>query len=68
MTTLMDTRTILFVFGTLRRKLNTSSSTSGHLDRFTSPPIRFPLQVVIYAEDLPEDMQSHPTPEAIVYK
>ncbi len=31
-----------------------------NLDRFTSPPIRFPLQVVIYAKDLPEDMQSHP--------
>ena len=37
-------------------------------DRFTSPSIRFPLQVVIYAEDLPEDMQFHPTTEAIVYK
>jgi hypothetical protein len=45
-----------------------SSSTSGKPDRFTSPSIRFPLQVVIYAEDLPEDMQFHPTTEAIVYK
>ncbi len=45
-----------------------SSSTSGKLDRFTSPSIHFPLQVVIYAEDLPEDMQFHPTTEAIVYK
>ena len=35
---------------------------------FTSPSIRFPMQVVIYAEDLPEDMQFHPTTEAIVYK
>lgn len=37
-------------------------------DRFTSPSIRFPLQVVIYAEDLPDEMQFHPTTEAIVYK
>ena len=37
-------------------------------ERFTSPSIRFPLQLVIYAEDLPEDMQFHPTTEAIVYK
>ena len=35
---------------------------------FTSPSTRFPLQLVIYAEDLPEDMQFHPTTEAIVYK
>ena len=35
---------------------------------FTSPSIRFPVQLVIYAEDLPEDMQFHPTTEAIVYK
>ena len=37
-------------------------------ERFTSSSIRFPLQLVIYAEDLPEDMQFHPTTEAIVYK
>jgi Ras association (RalGDS/AF-6) domain len=37
-------------------------------ERFTSPSIRFPMQLVIYAEDLPEDMQFHPTTEAIVYK
>ena len=35
---------------------------------FTSPSTRFPMQLVIYAEDLPEDMQFHPTTEAIVYK
>ena len=37
-------------------------------ERFTSPSIRFPMQLVIYAEDLPEDMQFHPTTEAIVFK
>ncbi|KAF8164737.1 hypothetical protein B0H34DRAFT_855276 [Crassisporium funariophilum] len=37
-------------------------------ERFTSPSIRFPLQLVIYAEDLPDDMQFHPMTEAIVSK
>ena len=37
-------------------------------ERFTSPSIRFALQLVIYAEDLPDDMQFHPQTEAIVYK
>ncbi|KAF9530938.1 hypothetical protein CPB83DRAFT_874859 [Crepidotus variabilis] len=37
-------------------------------ERFTSPSIRFALQVVIYAEDLPDDMQFHPMTEAIVFK
>ncbi len=40
---------------------NTSDSTENQTTHF-------PLQVVIYAEDLPEDMQFHPTTEAIVYK
>jgi hypothetical protein len=44
------------------------NSSSSSIDRFTSSSIRFPLQVVIYAEDLPDDMQFHPTTEAIVYK
>lgn len=47
------------------QKYNSSSSS---IDRFTSTSIRFPLQVVIYSEDLPDDMQFHPTTEAIVYK
>lgn len=44
--------------------------TSGNVtpERFTSPSIRFPVQVVIYSEDVPEDMQFHPTTEAIVLK
>ena len=37
-------------------------------ERFTSPSIRFAVQVVIYAEDLPDDMQFHPQTEAIVLK
>jgi hypothetical protein len=44
------------------------NSSSSSIDRFTSTSIRFPLQVVIYADDLPDDMQFHPTTEAIVYK
>jgi hypothetical protein len=37
-------------------------------ERFTSPAIRFAVQVIIYAEDLPDDMQFHPQTEAIVLK
>ncbi len=37
-------------------------------ERFSSPSIRFALQLVIYAEDLPDDMQFHPQTEAIVFK
>ncbi|KAF8994363.1 hypothetical protein BDQ17DRAFT_1431120 [Cyathus striatus] len=37
-------------------------------ERFTSPSIRFPLQLVIYPNDLPDDMAFHPLTEAIVFK
>ncbi|KAJ3531121.1 hypothetical protein NMY22_g8287 [Coprinellus aureogranulatus] len=37
-------------------------------ERFTSPSVRFPLQLVIYPDDLPDDMCFHPTTEAIVFK
>jgi len=37
-------------------------------ERFTSPATRFAVQVVIYAEDVPDDMQFHPQTEAIVLK
>jgi hypothetical protein len=37
-------------------------------ERFTSPSFRFPLQLVIYPVDLPDDMVFHPTTEAIVFK
>jgi hypothetical protein len=37
-------------------------------ERFSSPSIRFALQVVIYPNDLPDDMSFHPYTEAIVFK
>ena len=37
-------------------------------ERFSSPSFRFPLQLVIYPDDLPDDMVFHPTTEAIVFK
>ena len=49
-----------------------TNSTQGpnptHERVFTSPSTRFPMQLIICAEDLPEDMSFHPTTEAIVYK
>lgn len=41
---------------------------SGTNERFSSPSARFAIQLVIYAEDLPDDMQFHPQTEAIVLK
>ncbi|KAF4615930.1 hypothetical protein D9613_011321 [Agrocybe pediades] len=41
---------------------------SGANERFSSPSARFAVQLVIYAEDLPDDMQFHPQTEAIVLK
>ncbi|KXN88348.1 Tip elongation aberrant protein Tea4 [Leucoagaricus sp. SymC.cos] len=37
-------------------------------ERFSSPSIRFAVQLVIYRDDLPDDMMFHPTTEAIVFK
>ncbi|KAF5371469.1 hypothetical protein D9615_009595 [Tricholomella constricta] len=37
-------------------------------ERFTSPSFRFTLQLVIYPDDLPDDMIFHPLTEAIVFK
>ncbi|KAJ7497182.1 hypothetical protein FB451DRAFT_219965 [Mycena latifolia] len=37
-------------------------------ERFTSPSFRFPLQLVIYPDDLPDDMVFDPLTEAIVFK
>ncbi|KAG5637902.1 hypothetical protein H0H81_002730 [Sphagnurus paluster] len=37
-------------------------------ERFTSPSFRFALQLVIYPDDLPDDMIFHPLTEAIVFK
>lgn len=37
-------------------------------ERFSSPSFRFPLQLVIYPDDLPDDMVFDPLTEAIVFK
>lgn len=37
-------------------------------DRFSSPSVRFPLQLVIYPDDLPDDMVFDSLTEAIVFK
>ncbi|KAL0948907.1 hypothetical protein HGRIS_009016 [Hohenbuehelia grisea] len=37
-------------------------------ERFTSPSFRFALRLIIYPEDLPEDMVFDPLTEAIVFK
>lgn len=37
-------------------------------DRFSSPSVKFALQLVIYPEDLPDDMVFDPVTEAIVFK
>jgi len=37
-------------------------------DRFSSPSFRFALQLVIYPDDLPDDMVFDPLTEAIVFK
>jgi hypothetical protein len=48
-----------------------SSSNSGvnvTPERFSSPSVRFSLQLVIYPDDLPDDMVFDPLTEAIVFK
>ncbi|KAF8554659.1 hypothetical protein OG21DRAFT_1439888 [Imleria badia] len=48
-----------------------SSSTSGvnvTPERFSSPSVRFAMQLVIYPDDLPDDMVFDPLTEAIVFK
>ena len=48
-----------------------SSSNSGvnvTPERFSSPSVRFALQLVIYPDDLPDDMVFDPLTEAIVFK
>jgi len=44
------------------------SSSNVTPERFSSPSFRFALQVVIYPNDLPDDMSFHPHTEAIVFK
>lgn len=45
-----------------------SSPNSVNADRFSSPSFRFALQLVIYPDDLPDDMVFDPVTEAIVFK
>lgn len=49
-------------------ELMTSSGVNVTPDRFSSPNHRFALQLVIYPEDLPDDMVFDPLTEAIVFK
>ena len=51
--------------------VSNSSSNSGvnvTPERFSSPSVRFALQLVIYPDDLPDDMVFDPLTEAIVFK
>ncbi|KAF9233531.1 hypothetical protein BU15DRAFT_90308 [Melanogaster broomeanus] len=48
--------------------LSPSSAVGVTLERFSSPSFRFALQLIIYPEDLPEDMVFDPLTEAIVFK
>ncbi|KAJ7218144.1 hypothetical protein GGX14DRAFT_357992 [Mycena pura] len=48
--------------------VSTHSGNDVQPERFTSPSFRFPLQLVIYPDDLPDDMVFDPLTEAIVFK
>ncbi|KAG6850083.1 hypothetical protein H0H93_001216 [Arthromyces matolae] len=48
--------------------LSVSTNPNVTPERFTSPSFRFNLQLVVYPEDLPDDMVFHPQTEAIVFK
>jgi hypothetical protein len=48
--------------------VSTSGGSNVQPERFTSPSFRFPLQLVIYPDDLPDDMVFDPLTEAIVFK
>lgn len=54
-----------------RGQFLTVSASSGNTvpaERFSSPSFRFGLQLVVYPEDLPDDMVFDPQTEAIVFK
>ncbi|KAI0366248.1 hypothetical protein BV20DRAFT_972132 [Pilatotrama ljubarskyi] len=50
--------------------LSVSTASGSHVppERFSSPSYRFGMQLVIYPEDLPDDMVFDPQTEAIVFK
>ncbi|EJD07492.1 uncharacterized protein FOMMEDRAFT_100753 [Fomitiporia mediterranea MF3/22] len=45
-----------------------SSLSSGSPERFSSPSVRFPMQLIIYPNELPDNMVFDPHTEAIVFK
>ena len=47
---------------------SSNSGTNVTPERFSSPSLRFALQLVIYPDDLPDDMVFDPLTEAIVFK
>ena len=51
-----------------RTHLTVNVSGSAPLERFSSPSFRFALQLVIYPDELPDDMMFDPQTEAIVFK
>ena len=48
--------------------VNTAGNSGVTLERFSSPSYRFPLQLVIFPGDLPDDMVFDPQTEAIVFR
>ncbi|EMD31770.1 hypothetical protein CERSUDRAFT_119352 [Gelatoporia subvermispora B] len=48
--------------------VSTAGGSGVTLERFSSPSYRFPLQLVIYPDDLPDDMVFDPQTEAIVFR
>ncbi|KAJ3729959.1 hypothetical protein DFJ43DRAFT_1082981 [Lentinula guzmanii] len=55
-------------FGTSPRHLTVSTQGNVPAERFSSPSFRFAMQLIIYPEDLPDDMVFDPLTEAIVFK
>ncbi|KAJ3885182.1 hypothetical protein GG344DRAFT_83014 [Lentinula edodes] len=54
--------------GASPRHLTVSTQGNVSVERFSSPSFRFAMQVIIYPEDLPDDMVFDPLTEAIVFK
>ncbi|KAF7327580.1 Heat shock protein [Mycena kentingensis (nom. inval.)] len=48
--------------------VSTQGGSDVQAERFTSPSFRFPLQLVVYPDDLPDDMVFDPMTEAIIFK
>ncbi|KAF8830670.1 hypothetical protein HHX47_DHR2001091 [Lentinula edodes] len=64
-----DTSTISELeVGASPRHLTVSTQGNVSVERFSSPSFRFAMQVIIYPEDLPDDVVFDPLTEAIVFK